>query len=208
MKHVNNYYSMGRLYIQGKGKLYAHKIADIFFKLGKKNIHAYSYDATINTYSWSADNIVCMSDPGKHDVVMTVDEFNEKYPYTVGDVVLYEKPEGTITKYIIQEIRWDETTDCIQYFARSGLSELFQLLEPNIITNNSACKIDASKSTCVIDLKNTFTGDKVVLNIGNEFKVKHTNDQYIFERELIDITPPIKNDVVSQSSHNEINMMI
>lgn len=199
---------MGRLYIQGKGKLYAHKIADILFKLGKKNIHAYSYDSTINTYSWSADNIVCMSDPGKHDVVMTVDEFNEKYPHTVGDVVLYEKPEGVITKYIIQEIRWDEDTDCIRYYARSGLSELFQLLEPNIIPNTATYKIDTSKSTCVIDLKDVFTGDKIVLNIEDAFKVKHTNGQYIFERELIDITPPIKNDVVSQSPHNEINMMI
>ena len=49
---------------------------------------------------------------------------------------------------------------------------------------------------------------RYVINIKDAFKVKHTNGQYIFERELIDITPPIKNDVVSQSSHNEINMMI
>lgn len=110
-------------------------------------------------------------------VVMTLEEFEQKYPYKVGDKVNYVKyNDGYPSVYTIQRMRWTGVT--IEYLLdSSGFSALTKDLQPykeeTIVDKATLVEIDLTKELEVADEVEVILGDyEFVLKDGRTYFIK------------------------------------
>lgn len=100
-------------------------------------------------------------------IIFTLEEFLEKFPYKVGDKVIYIKyNDGNPSVYTIQKMRWTGIT--IEYLLdSSGFSALTKDLQPykeeTIVKEIIYDEIDFNRCPCA---------DKVQLILGDDFEIK------------------------------------
>lgn len=93
------------------------EVIEILEMLGGKNIH--NYGGTFNECYAIDNNKICTiyTSVAKIDncTIFTLEEFEEKYPYKVGDKVTYICDDLLETQEIIN-MQWDSDHDCVLYY--------------------------------------------------------------------------------------------
>lgn len=136
---------MAQLAIRGhvtRGK----EVIEILEMLGGDNIHYMNASDERSYYYNSTDNVEILSDSIKakrrnNDVVYTLEEFLDKYPYKVGDKVIYEDKRMKITKMV-----WEEQTNTVAY-------KLDDKLYCNVINKLQPYKEETMETITIDDFK-------------------------------------------------------
>ena len=103
---------------------------DFEYFIKQRRLESNSYSTLIDEYIYMEEDnelyVLCGNDD-EELIYMTYDEFHEKYPYTVGDKVIYIK-YGDNTPHIITQMKWTGTT--VEYTLDNSLECLKKDLKP------------------------------------------------------------------------------
>ena len=155
------------------------EIIQLLEMLGGNNIH--NYGGTFNECYAIDNNKICTiyTSVAKIDncVIFTLEEFEEKFPYKVGDKVNYVKYNDEYPSvYTIQRMRWTGVT--IEYVLdSSGFSALTKDLQPykeeTMDAKETLVQIDLTREMNVNDEIEVILGDyEFVLKDGKTYFVK------------------------------------
>lgn len=166
---------MGKLHILGDKK-HALKILKIFENLGYKNPHHFSGDSEWYTYTWNDNGVVDMKAMQDGDVKMTYQEFIDKYPHTVGDKVQSEQ-----SIYIIQKMRWNSTTNTIEYYVANGIGEMHIV---DLSTVKKFVKDEPETKSSVKHIKLTDTSKELKVELTDGWECINDGTTFIFRRKV------------------------
>lgn len=130
----------------------------------------------IGTDSNGEEDVIITIEDIMPDVMdLTLEEFLEKFPYKVGDKVIYEHKLREITKIV-----WEERTNTIAY-------KLDDKLYCNVINALQPYKEETIEEVYAYNEINCYHqdfGDKVRIRLGNDFEIKvEDNITYIVKKQ-------------------------
>lgn len=104
-------------------RYYGGNIHEILKMLGGKSVYNWGCSNNSNIYYLDVNNTInAIGIIHKYDFkTFTYDEFKEKYPFELDDIVLYQNKE-----YKISGMAWDLNSECIVYHLEDDMEENFQ----------------------------------------------------------------------------------
>ena len=96
------------------------EVIKLFEMLGGKNSNCLN-GVTIGLYYFIEDNIIqaCPNLCGSEYFIITLDEFYEKYPYKVGEKVLYLNGRKEWVEGIIDKMIWNDNNGTLTYYVNN-----------------------------------------------------------------------------------------
>ena len=152
-----------KLAIKGDSTL-GKKVIELLEMMGGKNIYYYDCDIMDYSYYVCGGAILCdrLSIEDDDFVIFYREEFWEKYPYKVGDVIKF--PNNMAEE--IAEMKWDEELEDIIYTSVSGCTR------PCHVPKNKEEKKINQMSLANCDL------DEVEIVLGDKFELKFEDGKY------------------------------